>query len=307
MRAERAFLTSLQRTGHIICIYRDISDFMKPIIGALTAVGASLLAAGTASAQGDGVPRPDELEATSFLDLIQDTGFLIYPLAALSVAAVFLIVFYFLTIRRGAVVSDRFMSSADALIRKQDYLGLLAVCKRQNECISRVTAKTLDFATKNPTATFDEVREVTEAEGSRQASQLNQRIQYLADIGAIAPMVGLLGTVIGMIKSFRDIANDSFIGAKQMGLADGVSEALLTTAGGLVIGIPALIFYSVFRGRVQQFVAELEAATTHIMALLGAQYKRAARSAAAKRPENRRRSRPSDAFALEEHADPQGI
>lgn len=242
-----------------------------------------LAGGGTALAQGDGVPRPELPETVTFSKILQDTGIMLYPLAALSVAAVFLVIFYFLTIRRGAVVSDRFMNSADSLIRKQDYLGLLAVCKRQGECISRVTAKTLDFATKNPTATFDEVREVTEAEGSRQAAQLNQRIQYLADVGAIAPMVGLLGTVIGMIKSFREIANDNFIGAKQMGLAGGVSEALLTTAGGLVIGIPALIFYSVFRGKVQTLVAELEAATTHIMALLGAQYKRAARAAAASR------------------------
>ena len=60
-------------------------------------------------------------------------------------------------------------------------------------------------------------------------------------------MVGLLGTVVGMIKAFREIAQHSFVGSKQTGLASGVSEALLTTAGGLCIGIPALIFYSLFR------------------------------------------------------------
>ena len=253
----------------------------------------SLLLAGVASVSaqtGDGVPRPEAPTPETFSKILQDTGIWIYPLAALSIAAVFLIIFYFLTVRSGAVVSDRFMTSADNLIRKQDYLGLLAVCKRQSECISRITAKTLDFATKNPTATFDEVREVTEAEGSRQAAQLNQRIQYLADIGAVAPMVGLLGTVWGMIKSFGEIAGEGFIGAKQMGLAGGVREALFTTAGGLIIGIPALIFYSVFRGRVQMLVAEMEAATTHIMALLGAQYKRAARAAAASRQQGTRKT-----------------
>ena len=62
---------------------------------------------------------------------------------------------------------------------------------------------------------------------------------------------------------------------RQTGLASGVSEALLTTAGGLCIGIPALIFYSMFRGRVQGLVSELEAAATHTMALLAAQYKQA--------------------------------
>ena len=235
---------------------------------------AILLIVGTASAQSSAQASNPSNDLT-LLELVEETGFLAWPLAALSIAAVFLIIFYTLTVRRGAVVSGRFMRSADSLIRKQDYLGLLSVCNRQDQCISRITSKTLEFATKNPLASFEEVREVTEAEGSRQASLLHQRIQYLADIGAIAPMVGLLGTVIGMIKAFREIAQHSFVGSKQTGLASGVSEALLTTAGGLCIGIPALIFYSMFRGRVQGLVAELEAASTHIMALLAAQYKRA--------------------------------
>ncbi len=217
-------------------------------------------------------------DASSFLEILESAGMMLYPLAALSIAAVFLVFFYLLTIRQGAVVSDKFMGSADALIRKQDYLGLLSVCNRHNEAIARVTEKTLDFATKNPTATYEEVREVTEAEGTRQASLMDQRIMYLADIGAIAPMVGLLGTVIGMIKSFRDIGSIAVMGDKQNVLATGVSEALLTTAGGLVIGIPAMIFYSIFRGRVQRLVAELEAAATHLSALLAAQYKRNATS-----------------------------
>ena len=178
------------------------------------------------------------------------------------------------------------MHSADALIRKQDYLGLLAVCNRQNESIARVTQKALDFATKNPTASFDEVREVTEAEGSRQSSLLSQRIAYLADIGAIAPMVGLLGTVVGMIDTFGDIGEAQFAAAEHKGLANGVWQALLTTAAGLSIGIPALIFYSIFRGRVQRLISELEAASTHLMALLAAQYKRATSRAAARSMES---------------------
>lgn len=216
---------------------------------------------------------PPEIR-TTFLEVIQQAGLMIYPLAILSIAALFLIIFYLLAIRQGTVVSDKFMNAADALIRKQDYLGLLAVCNRHNESMARVMEKTLDFATKNPTANFSDVREVTEAEGTRQASLLNQRITYLADIGSIAPMVGLLGTVIGMIKSFRGIGTIVTMGDKQNFLATGVSEALITTAGGLVIGIPALIFYAIFRGRVQRLVAEMEAAATHLLALLAAQYHR---------------------------------
>jgi biopolymer transport protein ExbB len=190
----------------------------------------------------------------------------------------FLIVLYTFTIRQGTVVSDSFMNSADSLIRKQDYLGLLAICNRRNECIARITAKTLDFATRNPTASFEEVKEVTEAEGNRQSSLMLARIAYLGDVGAVAPMLGLLGTTLGMITTFHEISSKEFGGSNQLGLAKGVSEALLCTASGLVIGIPALIFYSIFRGKVNRLISEMEAATTHLMALLAVQYKRAARA-----------------------------
>jgi len=218
----------------------------------------------------------------TMLDYFMEGGpVLMIPLAALSFLAVLLIIFYTFTIRQGAVVSDKFMNAADALIRKQDYLGLIAVCNRENECIARIVYKTLDFATKNPTASFDEVREVTQAEGTRQASILNNRINYLNDIGRVAPMVGLLGTVVGMIKAFEGIGKSS--GVQHMELAPGVAQALITTAAGLIISIPALIFYSIFRGKVQKLIAELEAAMTHIMALLAAQYKRANYRASARR------------------------
>lgn len=232
----------------------------------------------TASATAPAPAAAPEVSAATavetFLDYIMEGGvYLMVPLAALSFLAVLLVVFFMFTIRQGAVVSDKFMNAADALIRKQDYLGLIAVCNRENECIARIVYKTLDFATKNPTASFDEVREVTEAEGTRQASILSNRIGYLNDISRVAPMLGLLGTVIGMIKTFEGIGTSS--GVQQMELAPGVGQALITTAAGLVISIPSLIFYSLFRGKVQKLIAELEAAMTHIMALLAAQYKRA--------------------------------
>jgi biopolymer transport protein ExbB len=196
---------------------------------------------------------------------------MMFPLALISVVGVVLILLYLLTIRRNAVVSDNFMDTAEAMIRKRDFLGLIGFCKKQNQSMARVTQKTLDFLTKYPSASFGEVREVAEAEGSRQAGLLSSRITYLADIGSIAPMIGLLGTVLGMIKSFLQISGGDVQGVRQMELAGGVSEALITTAAGLMIGIPALVFYSIFRGRVQKYIAELEAASTHLMALLHTQ------------------------------------
>lgn len=219
-------------------------------------------------------------EALTLESFIERTGIMAYPLIGLSMLTLCMILLFAFTVRQGTVVSDAFMNSADALIRKQDYLGLLAVCNRRNECIARITSKTLDFATRNPTASFDEVKEVTEAEGNRQSSLLLARIAYLGDIGAVAPMLGLLGTTLGMITTFHAISDKEYGGSSQLGMAQGVSEALLCTASGLTIGIPALIFYAIFRGKVNRLISEMEAATTHLMALLAVQYKRAARAAA---------------------------
>ncbi|MCF6311517.1 MAG: MotA/TolQ/ExbB proton channel family protein [Verrucomicrobiales bacterium] len=280
----RSFLHPFLLTCLLLFVCGAAYVFAQSATPAATATAnPATVAAPAAASPIEAAADPAAVAATeTFLDILMKGGALVMiPLAILSFVALLLIIFYFFTIRQGTVVSDKFMNAADALIRKQDYLGLIAVCNRENECIARIVHKALDFATKNPTASFDEVREVTEAEGSRQASILNQRIIYLADIGKIAPMVGLLGTVIGMIKAFNNIG----VGVQQMELAPGVSQALITTATGLVIGIPSMIFYSIFRGKVQKLIAEMEAAATHIMALLAAQYKRANYRASARRSE----------------------
>ena len=224
-----------------------------------------------------GAEEPENTAKVNLLEIIKEGGIMMWPLGALSIAAVVLILLFFITIRSSTVVSDRFMRVAESLIRKRDYLGLVGYAHRRGECIARITQKTLDFATKNSDAKFNEIREVAEAEGSRQSSMLNQRISYLADIGAIAPMVGPLGTVLGMIRAFLGIGSGNVEVVRPMKLAGGVAEALVTTASGLSIGIVAMIFYSIFRGRVQRSLSELEAAATHLLALLGSQFQQSGR------------------------------
>jgi biopolymer transport protein ExbB len=214
----------------------------------------------------------------SVMETLMKAGPVMIPLFLLSVFFVMLVVVYLMTIRRGAVVSSGYMATADALLRKRDYLGLLAVSNRHGEAIARVVQKMLDFTTKNPHADFQQVREIAETEGSRVAASLNNRVTYLADIGMIAPLLGLLGTVFGIIHSFGALGSD--IGsARYVALSRGISEALVNTSAGLAIGIPAMIFYAFFRGRAQKLISELEAASTHVLALLSLQYgKRAERS-----------------------------
>src|SRR4026208_1858147 len=233
----------------------------------LAPASASSLLAQTPAPVTPEVPRT----TTTMLHAMSQAGPVMVVLLALSIISVMLVIVYFLSIRRGAVVSHGFMPPADALLRKRDYLGLLAVSNRHGEAIARVVQKVLDFTTKNPGADFQQVREIAETEGTRVASNLNNRVICLADIGMIAPMLGLLGTVFGIIHSFGALGAD--IGsARYVALSRGISEALVNTAAGLAIGIPAMIFYAFFRGRAQKLISELEAASTHVLALLSLQY-----------------------------------
>jgi biopolymer transport protein ExbB len=97
-----------------------------------------------------------------------------------------------------------------------------------------------------------------EAAGGRIAERMHASVEWLADIAAIAPLVGLLGTVLGMFSAFGGIASDVAANAKPVVLAQGVSQAIVTTIFGLAVAIPSLAAYAFFRRRTAQRVAELE-------------------------------------------------
>src|SRR5881398_851520 len=234
---------------------------------------ALFAAVGTASPLLAQEPTPALVPQRSqtVLDTLVKAGPVMIPMVLLSIFFVMLVVVYLLTIRRGAVVSSGYMATADALLRKRDYLGLLAVSNRHGEAIARVVQKMLDFTTKNPNADLAQVREIAETEGTRVAASLNNRVTYLADIGMIAPLLGLLGTVLGIIRSFGALGADLGT-ARYVLLSKGISEALVNTCAGLAIGIPAMMAYAFFRGKAQKLISELESATTHVLALLSLQF-----------------------------------
>ena len=244
-------------------------DSMKIVLTGLASLpfGATLMAQTAEPA-----PAAEYMKTANLWQIILAGGPAMVPLGILSVITLALVIAFLFSLRRGSVVTKRYVQTADALIRKRDYLGLLAVSNRHNEAVARVIQRTMDFLTKNPRASFAEVREIAQTEGLRQASALNQRVAYLADIGTIAPMIGLLGTVIGIVRSFGVIAIDAAATRPTM-LAQGIGEALIATAAGLLIGIPAMAAYSYFRGRVHALISELEAASTHLLALLSTSVK----------------------------------
>src|SRR5260370_4729968 len=123
---------------------------------------------------------PDVPHSQTIMDTVINAGPVMIPLFLLSIFSVALVIVYLMTIRRCAGVSSGYMATADALLRKRDYLGLLAVSNRHGEAIARVVQKILDFTHKNPHADFQQVREIAETEGSRVAASLNNPVLYLA-------------------------------------------------------------------------------------------------------------------------------
>jgi biopolymer transport protein ExbB len=204
--------------------------------------------------------------------LIRNGGWAMYPLGFLSVVTVMLVLVYLATLRRGAIVTAHFMNTADVLLKKRDYLGLLAISSRHSEVVARIVQRTLDFATKNPNASYETIRDIAETEGGSQSASLQHRVTYLADIGVLSPMIGLLGTVSGIIKAFATLAKGDASMSRDILLASGVSEALVATAAGLVLGILAMGFYSLFRNRVQSLISDTEIATSHVMGVLAINY-----------------------------------
>jgi biopolymer transport protein ExbB len=203
----------------------------------------------------------------SLITLLITGGWVMLPLALLSVITLTLILVCIFTLRLRSMVTNRYMDAAEVFLKKEDLSGLLALSQRHREALAIIMSSILDFSLRHPEATFAEIRDIAQTEGTRVATLLQQRITWLSDIATIAPMLGLLGTVFGMIRSFNVMAND-VAATRPMLLAGGVAQALVATAAGLVIGIAAMGTYALFKSRVNHMVSDLEAATGQLLAML---------------------------------------
>jgi biopolymer transport protein ExbB len=218
------------------------------------------------------LPPEEDSAPVTLLKLIQSGGWAMVVMGAISVLTFMLVLVNLFTLRRGAILSAHYMNTADVLLKKKDYLGLLAISSRHSEAVARIAQRTLDFATKNPNASFEVIKEIAESEGSAQAAALQHRPTYLADIGMLSPMVGLLFTVWGIIRAFGELSKEQVSKSRDMLLAGGVAEALVATGAGLVLGIIAFVFYSMFRNKVQSLISDLEVATAHIIGMIAINY-----------------------------------
>ena len=180
-------------------------------------------------------------------------GWVMIVLAFLSVAALGLIIYYFMAMNPEKLLPEDFLKKSITLIEENRVNEVKIMCERKHNLVAGVLNAGLTHMDRDKII----INEAIESEGRRSTDMLWQRLSYLADIAAISPMVGLLGTVLGMIQAFNVIAFQT--GAvKPILLASGISKAMITTATGLIVAIPAMIFYSFFRGRVQDVTARLE-------------------------------------------------
>lgn len=204
------------------------------------------------------------------LEVFEKGGPLMWGLLFLSIVALMVFILCLGTTRKKAVMPDMIVETTKSYLRRRAYPDLLEKFRGRSSFESTVYA-IISFIQHSPNTGLDAIREVAAAEGSRQADELTRRISWLADIGAIAPMVGLLGTVLGMMDTFWEMAHGNFEGVKQMQMASGISEAMITTAGGLMLAIPCMLAYVYFRNRVRKHITNMEAGVTHIVAYLAAQ------------------------------------
>lgn len=207
-------------------------------------------------------------------EIFHKGGPLMWVLLVFSILA-FMAIFVCSWITRSAsILPKNMVENVENYIRRKDYAGLQALCERDGSCFALTVKVIILFIQRNAYANMDAIREVAAAEGTRQTNILTRHISWLADIGTVAPMVGLLGTVLGMMKTFSQMAVGDFVGVKQMQMAGGISEAMITTAGGLILAIPCVLSYVVFRSWIQKHIADMEVAVTHVLSVLSAQMDR---------------------------------
>lgn len=197
-------------------------------------------------------------------ELWQAGGPLMYVLAALSIVGLALVIYLIASLRVRAVVPRRFVEEVTGALHEGRLDEAQRLC-REGRCVFAAVAGTaVEALARMPDVRPEALKELVETEGNRQAGHLQSRVQHLQDIAVVAPMVGLLGTVMGMLQAFQAVAYD-IVRARPIELARGVSQALITTAAGLIVGIPAMIAHAWFRGRLADLTARMESAASELV------------------------------------------
>ena len=206
---------------------------------------------------------PATAESVSILDLAIHGGWAMIPLVLLSLVAIYIFVERYLAIKKADTTSDGFIDRIKSLVLAGDINGARRLCTQTNTPVSRMIDKgisKLGFPLNNIEASI-------ENQGKIEISRLEKNLAGLATIAGAAPMLGFLGTVTGMIQAFMAIAQaEGQVGPKE--LSGGIYEAMVTTAAGLIIGLPAYIGYNYLVGKTDKVVHDMEFTSVEFIELL---------------------------------------
>lgn len=220
-------------------------------------------------------PPPDSAEqavpaipAKNLLEIVKAGGILMVPILCCSVLMLVFVFERSLTLRRGRVIPGPFVKRFLHQLREGqlDRDKALALCEENASPVAAVFAG----AIRKWGRPAVEVEQGLLDEGERAVNGLRRYVRMFNGIATISPLLGLLGTVLGMIKAFNEIATSDAMGRPEL-LAAGISEALITTAAGLTVAIPALAFYLFFVSRVDQLIVQIDALGQEIVRLISAE------------------------------------
>lgn len=203
----------------------------------------------------------------SLLELLLASGPLVWPILAASIVMLLCVIERTIALRRRRVAPKRFVQCLLTQVEENgDKEAALELCEEEPSLIARVFEAGLRRWGKPAV----EVEQAVLDEGERCAAALRRYLRVISGVGNISPLLGLLGTVWGMRVAFDQIAGSSAMGRPEL-LAGGISQALLSTASGLAVAIPAMIFYLHFTGRADSLVMEIDRHGQSLVNLISAE------------------------------------
>jgi biopolymer transport protein ExbB len=193
-----------------------------------------------------------EVKSVTWLDTILAGGVIGAVIIIMSVISLALVIEHFVNIRRDKLVPPEILGEVEVLFEDEEFEEAMELCEAEPSYFTNVVGAALPKMNSGYGAMMEAIQET----GDEESIKLHQKIGYLSLIGNIAPMMGLLGTVQGMITAFQRIAASR--GAPEPSeLADGISMALVTTFLGLIVAIPTMICFFYFRNRVVRLGLEI--------------------------------------------------
>ncbi len=199
----------------------------------------------------------------NLLQMFAKGGVVMYPILLCSLIAVYITVERILVLRKAQLDVGQFMMKLKSVFHKGDVSAVLGYCAQKNAPIANIVKSGIVKHDQGD----EKVRQAVEDAGRTEVYHLEKRLSVLASLAGIAPMLGFLGTVSGMVAAFQRIENLG--GTVNPGdLAGGIWEALLTTVFGLVVGIFAYAAYNYFVTRVRRFVHDMELTTSEFLDLM---------------------------------------